>query len=74
MTSFWKILNTIVLGLLILICGLGTFYKHISFGLGLGDIFGYLVLYVVTIVHLILTLTSRKKGTTRHVILTVIAS
>ena len=72
MTKFWKISNGIVLGLLILICGLGTFYKHISFGLGLGDMFGYLVLYLGTLIHLILTLISRKKGSQRHSILTFI--
>jgi hypothetical protein len=71
MTKFWKISNAIVLGLLILICGLGTFYKHISFGLGLGDMFGYLVLYLGTLVHLILTITSRKKGSLRHTFLTL---
>ena len=71
MPKFWKITNTIVLGLLILICGLGTFYKHISFGLGLGDMFGYLVLYLGTLIHLILTLISRKKGSLRHTFLTL---
>ena len=69
MTTTTKILNLIVLGLLILICLLGTFYKHISFGLGLGDILGYIVLYIGTITHLILTITSRDKGLTRHVFL-----
>ena len=71
MTKIWKILNLIVLGLLILICILGTFYKQISFGLGLGDIFGYLFLYAVTIIHLVLTLILRKKGTAWHIILTI---
>ncbi|WP_162419292.1 hypothetical protein [Cyclobacterium roseum] len=72
MNKFWKISNVIVLGLLILICGLGTFYKHISFGLGLGDMFGYLVLYLGTLIHLILTLVSRKKGSLRHILLTLL--
>ncbi len=69
-----KILNFIVLGLLILICLLGTLYKHISFGLGLGDIMGYVVLYVGTIIHLILTVKSRNKGLTRHLFLVSIFS
>jgi hypothetical protein len=69
MTTTTKILNLIVLGLLILISFLGTFYKHISFGLGLGDILGYIVLYIGTITHLILTITSRNKGLTRHLFL-----
>jgi hypothetical protein len=67
MTAITKILNLIVLGLLILISLLGTFYKHISFGLG--DIMGYIVLYIGTIAHLILTITSRNKGLTRHLFL-----
>lgn len=72
MIKFWKISNLIVLGLLILICGLGIFYKHISFGLGLGDMFGYLILYLGTLTHLILTLVSRKKGSLQHTLLTLI--
>jgi hypothetical protein len=40
-----------VLGLLIVICGLGLFYRHISFGAGLADYFGYLFLFIVTILH-----------------------
>ncbi len=72
MTKFWKISNAIVLGLLVLICGLGAFYKHISFGLGLGDMFGYLVLYLGTLIHFILTLVSRKKGSLAHSLLTLI--
>jgi hypothetical protein len=71
MTKFWKISNIIVLALLGVLCFLGTFYKHISFGLGLGDMFGYLVLYVGTLAHLLLTMLSRNKGTTRHTLLTL---
>ena len=71
MTRVFKTLNLIVLGLLILICGLGTFYKHISFGKGLGDMFGYLVLYTATITHLILTLILKKRGVILHIILTM---
>lgn len=59
----------IILASLILICGLGAFYKHISFGLGLGDMFGYMVLYVGTFVHLILTVGFRNKGLLAHVFL-----
>lgn len=72
MTKTTKVFNLIVLGLLIIISLLGTFYKHISFGLGLGDIFGYLILYIGTLTHLILTIVSRKKGKTRHIILALI--
>jgi hypothetical protein len=72
MTKAWRITNLIVLGLLILISFLGTFYKHISFGMGLGDMFGYAWLYLTTLIHFILTLVSRKKGSTRHLILTIV--
>jgi len=71
-TKFWKKSNLIVLGQLILICGLGTFYKHISFGLGLGDIFGYLVLYIGTLIHLVLTRVFRKRGELLHAFLAII--
>jgi hypothetical protein len=53
--------NLLVLGLLITICFLGTFYGPISFGLGLGDIVGYGILYVGAITHLILTIKLRTK-------------
>jgi hypothetical protein len=72
MVNIWRIANLIVLGLLILISFLGTFYKHISFGMGLGDMFGYAWLYLTTLIHFILTLVSRKKGPTRHLMLTII--
>ena len=70
MVKFWKTLNLIVLGLLLVICGLGTFYKHISFGLGLSDMFMYFVLYIGTITHLALTIIYRKKSAKRHMVLT----
>lgn len=66
MRKIWKVLNLIILMVLILICILGTFYKHISFGLGSGDIFGYLILYIGTLVHLVLTITSKNKGSLRY--------
>tara|TARA_R110000751_G_scaffold157627_2_gene263129 strand:- start:620 stop:1261 length:642 start_codon:yes stop_codon:yes gene_type:complete len=68
MTKFLKISNLLILGILIVICGLGTFYKHISFGLGLGDMIGYLVLYIGTITHIVLTIKSHKKGRAVHLI------
>ncbi|MBB4805184.1 ABC-type transport system involved in multi-copper enzyme maturation permease subunit [Chryseobacterium defluvii] len=69
MKRAWKIMNLIVLMFLITICLLGTFHKHISFGLGLGDIFGYGILYLVTIFHIGLTLSLRNKGISAHIIL-----
>ncbi len=62
MEFFWTILNLVVLSFLILMCLLGTFYKHISFGWGLGDVLGYFCLFGLTILHLILTIYFWKKG------------
>lgn len=72
MIRTWRIANLIVLGLLISISFLGTFYKHISFGMGLGDMIGYGWLYLTTLTHLILTIVSRKKGPGRYLILTIV--
>lgn len=72
MPNIWKIINCIVLGLLITICSLGTFYKHISFGFGLGDYLGYIVLYIGTILHLILFIKTKSKDIDRHILLTLI--
>jgi type IV secretory pathway VirB3-like protein len=72
MAKYFKISNLIVLSILIFICVLGTFYKHISFGLGLADIIGYLFLYIGTIIHLVLTIVNRKKGAFRHLFLAII--
>lgn len=72
MNKRWKIFNQIILGYLILICFLGVFYKHISFGWGLGDIFGYTILIGVTILHSVLTFSLRKKSQITHIILSII--
>jgi len=71
MTQFWRFFNLLILGVLLLICGLGTFYKHLSFGLGLGDMFGYFVLYVGTFIHAVLTFSLRKKEVVRTIILSL---
>lgn len=70
--NFWRITNLIILGFLIAICFAGTFYKHISFGWGLGDMFGYMMLYGVTIIHLLLTITFRNKRNLGYEYLTII--
>ena len=72
MKNVWKIFNLIILISLIIICFLGTFYKHISFGLGLGDMIGYAFLYFITIIHLILSLVFRKKGNSLHAALSIV--
>ncbi|MGV3540299.1 MAG: hypothetical protein ACO1OQ_10835 [Rufibacter sp.] len=71
MNKFWKLTNLIVLSFLIITSLLGTFYKHISFGWGLGDIVGYALLYTTTIIHLILTIVLRDKRFTTHLFLTL---
>lgn len=72
MNKFSKILNYIILGFLISLCFIGTFFKHISFGLGLGDMLGYAILYITTLIHLILILLFRKKGSILHFSLALI--
>ncbi len=62
MNYLWKRFNLIILIFLIIISLLGTFYKHISFGWGLGDLIEYAILYLTTIIHLIFTLIFRKKA------------
>jgi hypothetical protein len=56
MKNFWKYFNIVILALQFIICLIGTFYKHISFGWGLGDLLGYGLMYLFFITHLILTL------------------
>jgi len=72
MKLFWGIINGIILLFQIIICGLGTFYKHIPFGAGLGDMVWYLLMYGLLILHIILTITSWKKHYNHFLILTII--
>lgn len=57
----WKKINFLILSLQVLICFLGTFYKHIAFGWGLGDLLWYGIMYLLLIMHLILTLRYRNQ-------------
>ncbi|ANQ51825.1 hypothetical protein MY04_4490 [Flammeovirga sp. MY04] len=52
--KFLRVLNLILLSFLIIICLLGLFYKHISFGMGLGDILGYFFLISGTVLYVYL--------------------
>ena len=72
MTNFWKLTNYFVLTLQIVICSLGTFYKHISFGAGLGDIMFYALIYLLLLLQIVLTLILRKKNKTVFRTLTLI--
>jgi len=57
----WKKANLFVFAVQLLICLLGTFYKHISFGHGIGDILFYILMYVILIVYFILIFKWGKK-------------
>jgi len=72
MKNKWKIANLLVLAVELILCFISLFYKQISFGWGLGDIFGYLILFGATIIHVIVTFNSRKKGKKRHFYLTIL--
>ena len=72
MPNFWKIANSILLSIQFIICTLGTFYKHLAFGRGLGDMYWYGLMYLLFIVHLILTINSGNKSLERFKIITVI--
>jgi hypothetical protein len=61
MIRFWKIANWIILGIQAVICLLGTFYKHISFGWGLADFLVYIIMYLLFITHLLLTIKLTKQ-------------
>lgn len=70
--SYWRIANLILLLFGIFIISLGTFYKHISFGMGLGDLVGYFFMYLVVIIHGILTWKYRKRSYIAHLIMIMI--
>lgn len=72
MQNLWYITNITILGYLILLCLLGTFYKHISFGAGLGDVLWYMLLFLVTFSHLCLTLYFGKTGILEHTYLVIL--
>ncbi|GAB5556351.1 MAG: hypothetical protein SchgKO_05640 [Schleiferiaceae bacterium] len=63
----WKKANLVVLSLLIIICLMG----NITFGHGLGDVFYHLILYLVTGIHLILTLVLQGRGKLRYALMTI---
>lgn len=74
MHNFWKVANILVLCLLLLICGLGIFYKHISFGYGLGDILAYIILITGTLIHLIITIRFFNRELKYHILTTLFFS
>jgi hypothetical protein len=71
MKKKWKILNSIVLGYLVLVCILGMTFKQITFGWGLADLVGYIILIGGTILHSILTFFLRNKKEGKKAILTI---
>ncbi len=58
---FWTATNLTVLLIQALILSLGIFYRHISFGWGLGDLFWYGFIIISLLTHFILTLAFKKK-------------
>ncbi|MDI3322688.1 hypothetical protein [Pinibacter soli] len=72
MTKFWKITNGAILIIQLITCSVGTFFKHISFGWGLGDMLWYGLMYLLLIIHFILTITSKNKKAIRFQLMTII--
>lgn len=70
--GIWNYMNLIILLVQATIILLGTFYKHISFGWGLGDMIWYLIVYGLFFTHLYLTFTGRKKGSKEFMRLTIL--
>jgi len=58
---FWIIINSIILLIQTIIILLGTFYKHISFGMGLGDVIAFGFIYLLFFIHLFLTFKGKNK-------------
>lgn len=54
----WLLLNGILLVYGAVVCLLNKYYKHISFGWGLGDVLWELFMYVTIIMHLSILLLS----------------
>jgi hypothetical protein len=71
-TKLLKYCNLTILGFQAIICLLGTFYKHIAFGWGLGDIIWYGIMYFLFVTHLVLTVKGKSKSNHYFGALTVI--
>jgi hypothetical protein len=72
MNRFWRYCNLTILIFQIVICSLGTFYKHIAFGWGLGDLIWYGLMYILLLVHLVLTIKGKAKPIQYFRVLTII--
>ena len=53
-----EICNAIIIIYGLTLCALGDFYKHMSFGWGLGDLIGYAIMHTSLLVHIGLVLFS----------------
>ena len=60
--KIWKSFNLLILFFEIVFISAGTFYKHIAFGSGLGDLLWYGFIYILLLIHLILTWKNRNKS------------
>ncbi|WP_299825099.1 hypothetical protein [uncultured Pontibacter sp.] len=56
----FKLVNSAVLFFEIFLCIAGFFGLHVTFGHGLGDLFYFAILYLLTIIHLVWTFRIRK--------------
>jgi hypothetical protein len=69
-----KVVNTAILLFEIFLCIAGFIGLHVTFGHGLGDLFFFAILYLITIVHLIWTLRIRKANKERFIAPVIIFS
>ena len=72
MDKFWKYCNLTILLFQFAICTLGTLYKHIAFGWGLGDLVWYGLMYFLFIIHFVLTIKGKLKPNSYFKALTII--
>lgn len=64
--DFWKLFNLMILIIQVILVLTGTLFKQIAFGWGLGDLIWYGLLYLMLIIHLILTIVGWKKSRKYH--------
>lgn len=60
--NFWRVANFVVFLMWLLVGALGTFYKHIAFGWGLGDILWYGMMYLFILIQALIVWRNYKKN------------
>ncbi|MEO1514234.1 MAG: hypothetical protein AAFV95_04455 [Bacteroidota bacterium] len=66
MNNPWFLANLLVFGLSIGICLLEKYYKHISFGWGLGDLLWHMLLHIAMAIQVVLTIVYWNRGDVYH--------